>query len=239
MTEDAFISLAVSDFSPGSVYVVSGKNPYLTNDLLCRTKTALAGASKNALVMDADTFVGYPLDVFIGGQFWQPRYLYRKGEYVFPTSYVDDGVLYNIPFDCAATILPRFRYACTMNGMSGDDEPVWSLVEDTRIPDNQTIWLTTAIRVDGLTWEMILLNSRKGDGFVVLAHNEFDPNGPRAITGNLTNDVVLDLEHGFGPGGNVLKHKAYPSRDIFPYLSMIFYHENEDVTFIKTQTPVR
>jgi hypothetical protein len=239
MTEDAFVSLAVSSFLPGSVYAVSGKNPYLTNNLLCRVKTALAGASKNAMVFDANTFVGYPSDVFVGGQFWQPRYFYRKGEHVFPTSYIEDGVLYNIPFNCANTILPRFRYTCTTNGMSGNDEPVWPLEEDVSISDNQTLWMTKSLRVDGLTWEMILLNSRQGDGFVVLVHNEFDPNGPRAVTGNLANDVAYDLEHGFGPGGNVLKHKAYSSRDLLPYLSMIFYHEGEDVAFIKTQTPVR
>lgn len=239
MNETDFISLAVAQFYPGEIVVVSGKNPYLTNDLLCRIKTSLSGVGKDSLVIDADTFVGYPSDVFIGGQFWNPRSYYRKGEYVFPSSYIEDNVLYEIPFNCSSSILPRFRYACTKNGMSGNDEPSWPLLDGVAVADNQTIWMTTPLVVSSLTWEMILLNSRQGDGFVVLVHNEFDPEGPRAVTGDLTNDVVYDLERGFGPAGNSLKHKAYAARDIFPYFSRLYYYGDEQVTFIKNQIPVR
>jgi len=239
MTEEDFIATAVSQFIPGEIVIVSGNNPLLTKTLLCTAKTALLVAGKSSLVIDADTFVGYPYDVFVGSDFWKAGTHYLKGEHVFPSAYVDDGVLYNIPFNCAPTILPRFKYTCTTNGMSAYTEPTWPLLEGTAIIDNETTWLTTALTVDELSWEMILLNSRQGNGFVVLVHNEFDPTGPRAVTGDLINDVVLDLARGFGPGGNMLKHKAYITRDIFPYFSRLYYHEDEDVQFIKTQIPVR
>ena len=239
MTEEDFTTLAVTQFYPGEIIVVSGKNTLATQALLCSVKNAILAAGKSSLVIDADTFVGYPYDVFVGSAFWKAGNHYLKGEHVFPSSYVDDGVLYNIPFNCSPTILPRFKYTCTTNGMSAYTEPTWPLVEGTAVVDNETTWLTTALRVDELTWEMILLNSRQGNGFVVLVHNEFDPTGPRAVTGNLTNDVVLDLARGFGPGGNMLKHKAYITRDIFPYFSRLFYYEDEEITFIKNQIPVR
>lgn len=239
MTENEFISLAVNQFSTGQIVIVSGKNGVLTNDLLCRAKDAMELAGKQAMVLDANTFVGYPRDVFFGSQFWQASNYYPKGVTVFPTSYVDDGVLYDIPFNCSPTILPRFRYKCTTNGMTAATEPSWPLVEGTAVIDGRATWIAETLIVSGLTWEMILLQSREGDGFVALVHNEFDPDGPRAISGDLVTDVCVDLTYGFGPGGNMLKHKAYSTRDIFPYFSQLFYHEDLDVQFIKSQTPAR
>jgi len=239
MTEAEFITLAVTQFYPGQIIIVSGKNPVATNALLCDAKDALVAAGKNAMVIDADMFVGYSQDTFYSSPFWEAGKHYSKGSTVFPTSYVDDGVLYEIPFNCSDTILPRFRYKCTQNGMSGYTEPSWPLLEGTAIIDNATAWVATRLTVYELTWEMILLQSRQGSGFVALVHNEFDPQGPRAVTGDLVNDVVLDLSFGFGPAGNMLKHKAYRTRDIFPYFSQLFYHEDFVVQFIKNQVPAR
>lgn len=236
MTEEQFIALAVSEFSNGEIVVVSGPNPLLTNDLLCRAKTAIAAASKTAMVLDASTVVGYPRDVFAGSAFWQPRTYYFKGDYVFPSSYVDDNVLFAHPFNCASTILARFRYQCVTQGQSGNLEPPWPMETGDTVDDYAAGWITRELFFEGLTWEMIYLQA-KGN-FVVLAHNEFDPDGPRRMTGDLVNDLMLDLFNTFRPMDR-MGNKATLTRDIFPYMSRVYYHASEEVTFVKTQSPDR
>jgi len=239
MTEAEFKAHALAEFQAGELIVVSGVDDDETNRLLCEVKTDFNAASRGAMVYNALEVVGYPRDVFYGSSFWTARNYYRKGEYVFPSSYVDDGVLYNVPINCASSILLRFKYKCLGNGMSGGTEPTWPTSEGDTVSDNATSWETVSLSYGGLTWEMILLNARQGTGFVALAHNEFDPNGSRALTGDLATDAAYDLMRGFGPAGNVLKHKAYWTRDIYPYYSRLYYHEGNSVQLIKVQVPDR
>lgn len=236
MNKNEFINTS-SSFNIGEIVTVSGKDIEQVYDTLCLSKSIIEQSGKYAMVYCSDAKAGLSYDIFIGTDQWKARNKYFDGQYVIPTSYSEDYILHTKTHNCLPLINPRLRYKCVKHGTTGDNEPIWPTSIGSVIEDNIVTWKATSLDEDGIIFELISLWAQ--NSFVVLIAHEFDQNGPKAKTGNIINDVVLDLADPGYPLYNYYKHNYFWTRELFPYITKIYFYDTskDEILFIKNQSP--